>query len=591
MLLTQPADDLLDIADERAYIEGLTRRIVAKCPRRKSTSGDERRAQQMLASELSALGLRTQFVPFRFNSSLYAVLALHFGLASVASGLYLFYKVAANPDLFYCLVAALALHLFVAVSYLGDSTYSFYWLRRLLRHRPSQNMVATLPAAGPVRLRIVLVGHADAAPTGWIFKPSVVRTATNNYYPRPFRFLRKQLVGAIIAMSVLALHDLMAIAQPGQWMPVLFFGLTAACAIPFFLNMQLVLRNQIVPGASDNLTGCVSLPVLAKRLADKKPDDVELVFVATSCEEAGCGGSLALARGMGWEKHKTVILGLDILTNGDLRYKQCGEILPLPVAPWLYDTLQEVAASDARWGTLPAFDAPAGSDDVAPFLAKGYEGVCLCCIDPTLGVSRHYHQPTDTPDNLEYDRWLDSIDFAEKVVGAIIRRRQAEATALALGEPLPPAQGEPPQPYFPRVLAGWHVWLAIGPAAGLYWGLVASATWDTAFFIFKWVWLTFVLTFPLFLTLARLRRNPDRSPVAQTYVFFLLNALGISFLGLFVQPALDAAVTAWNATGPTAHAIGLGAILGIFAALPVAIWHRARTKTAPARALLKRLGE
>jgi hypothetical protein len=124
-----------------------------------------------------------------------------------------------------------------------------------------------------------MVGHADAAPTGWIFRPNVIRAATNNYYPRPFRFLRKQLVGAIIAMGVLALHDLMAIAQPGQWMPVLFFGLTAACAIPFLLNMQLVLRNQIVPGASDNLTGCVSLPVLAKRLAETKPDDVELVFV------------------------------------------------------------------------------------------------------------------------------------------------------------------------------------------------------------------------------------------------------------------------------------------------------------------------
>src|SRR6185295_11706881 len=115
--------------------------------------------------------------------------------------------------LFYSPVAALSLHLFVAVSYLGDSTYWFFWLRRLLRHRPAQNMVATMPAAGPVRLRIVLIGHADAAPTGWIFKPNVVRAATNNYYPRPFRFLRKQLLGAIIAMFVLAFHDLMAIAQ------------------------------------------------------------------------------------------------------------------------------------------------------------------------------------------------------------------------------------------------------------------------------------------------------------------------------------------------------------------------------------------
>jgi hypothetical protein len=359
------------------------------------------------------------------------------------------------------------------------------------------------------------------------------------------------------------------------------------------LNLQLLLRNEIVPGASDNLTGCVALPVLAKRLAENKPDDVELVFVATSCEEAGCGGSLSLARGMRrrWEKHKTVIVGLDILTNGELRYKQCGEIIPLSVADWLYDTMQEVAAHDPRWGKLEPFNAPAGSDDVAPFLANGYEGVCLCCIDPTIGVSRHYHQPSDTPDNIEYERWLDSIDYAEQLVGAIIRRRQAEATALALGEPLPSAIGEPPQPYFPRVLAGWPVWLAIGPVAGLYWGLLASASWDTAFLLFKVVWTVFVLTFPVFLFLARRGRNPDHSRVAQTYVFCLLNALGMSFLGVFVQPAIDAVVTAWNATGPMAHAIGLGAILGAAAGLPIAVWHRARTRTAPGRALLKRLGK
>jgi hypothetical protein len=568
MLLTRPAAEPLDLGDERSYIERLTRRIVAQCPRRWSTSADERRAQQILGDELAAQGLKVQFPSFRWNSSLYAVLALHFGLATAASFIYLFYSPA----------VALALHLFAGVSYLGDSTYAFYWMRRLLPYRTAHNLVATLPAAGPVRLRIVLAAHADAAPTGWLFNPGVVRAATNNYYPRPFRFLRKQLVGAVIAMGVLALNDLLTLATHGRWMPVLFFGLTAACGIPFLLNLQLLLKNQIVPGASDNLTGCVALPVLAKRLAENKPDDVELVFVATSCEEAGSGGSLALARGMGWEKHKTVIVGLDILTNGELRYKQCGEILPLPVADWLYDALQETAAQDKRWGKLQPFNAPAGSDDVAPFLAQGYQGVCLCCIDPAIGVSRHYHQPTDTPDNLEYDTWLDSIDYAELLVKAMIRRRQAEATALVLGEELPPAVGEPPQPYFPRVLAGWHVWLGLGPIAGLYWGLLASASWDSAFLIFKVVWTTFVLTFPLFLFLAHRGRNPDHNRVAQTYAFCLLSALGMSFLGLFVQPAIDGVITAWNATGPMTHTLGLGSLLGVAAGLPLAIWHRARTK-------------
>src|SRR2546421_9403338 len=108
---------------------------------------------------------------------------------------------------------------------------------------------------------------------------------------------------------------------------------------------------------------------------------------------------------------------------------------------------------------------------------------------------------------------------------------------------------------------------------------------------FRLVLSSFALTFPVFLILARLGRNPDRSPIAQTYVFCLLSALGMSFGGIFVQPAIHGVMAAWNVTGPTAHAIGLGAIVGGGAGLLIAIWHRARTKTAPGRALLKRLGK
>jgi hypothetical protein len=141
------------------------------------------------------------------------------------------------------------------------------------------------------------------------------------------------------------------------------------------------------------------------------------------------------------------------------------------------------------------------------------------------------------------------------------------------------------------VLAGWHVWLVLGPLAGLYWGAMALAPWEIAFTILRCVWTVFVLTFPVFLILARVGRTPDRSPVAQTYVFCLLSLLGMSFLGLFAQPTLDAVQRAWNATGPTAHAIALGTLVGIAAALPLAIWHRGLTQHAPARALLKRLGK
>ena len=160
MLATDQAGETLSLANERDYTVGLIRRIVSECPKRKSTGLDERLAQEILQRELASQGLRTEFVPFRYNNSLYAVLALHFGLATLASAVYFF-----SP------LSAFVLHLFTVVSYLGESTYSFSFLRRLLPKRNSQNLIATMPASGPTRLRVVLVGHADAAPTGWMFNP------------------------------------------------------------------------------------------------------------------------------------------------------------------------------------------------------------------------------------------------------------------------------------------------------------------------------------------------------------------------------------------------------------------------------------
>jgi hypothetical protein len=555
----------LSRAGERSYVEALIRRIVAECPRRKSAGPQERRAQDILRDELKAQGLQTEYFSFRFHNNLYAVLALHFGVATAGSIAYF-----VSPWI------GLVLHLLAAVSYLGESSYRFFLLRRLLPRYGSQNLVATLPAQRPVRQRIVLIGHADAAPTGWIFRPNLVKAATNNYYPRPYRFLRKQMVGAVLAMIALAGLDLLAALPTGRSMPILFYGLTFACAFPLLLNLQVVFRNAIVPGASDNLTGCAALPVLAHRFAEKKPADVEMVFVATGCEEAGCGGSLALARAMQdrWDKRKTVVIAVDILCNGRLRYKQCGEIIPLPIAPWLFDTLQDVAAGDDRWGELKGFDAPAGSDDLAPFLAHGYQGVCLCCVDPELGVTRHYHLPSDTPDNVEYDDLMNSIDFSEMFIDAVIRRRQEEAQALAQGHTLPPPIGEPPFRPLPKPLWSWHTWLWLAPLSGLYCGATFGWTWDTVFVTFRNVWLVFVLTFPLFLLLQRFGRNPDRSLIAKVYVFFLLTALATSFVNLFVHPIALGLISAWEAASPIWRGASLGAAFGAAFGISLALWIR-----------------
>lgn len=413
-MATAAASDALEPtpSDEREFALGLIRRIVDECPRRRCATPSERRAHELLGEAYEARGASVELRPFRFNTHLYAVLALTFGLAVLGTAL-----LGVSPWL------AAALHLLAAVSYLGDSTRRFYLLRRIFPFRQSQNLVATLPATGEMRLRIAVVAHADAAYTGVVFHPTLIKHATKEPPIRALRFMRKGLLIATVATFALVPVDLLAAFGVGSG--GLIWGaawlLTVPALITFVLNLDVVLRDEIVPGANDNLSGCAGGAVLCERLREDKPDDVELVFVCTGSEESGTGGAWALARDAGWESDKTVILGIDGLTNGELRLFIDGEVLPQPPPRWLMDLLLETAQKDPRFAAqVQPFEIPTGASDAMPFLARGYQGLTIGCVDPEIGAPRHYHRPSDTPDNLDPQQLMLSIDFVEQAVRDVI---------------------------------------------------------------------------------------------------------------------------------------------------------------------------
>lgn len=404
------------IRDEKTYVKELITRIVDQCPRRKPTSQDERRAHLMLKDEFENVGLQTHEEAFRFNENLYANMALHFGLGTlgtIVSGI--------APAL------GLLLHTTAATSYWAESTRRAYILRRCFPWKPSQNLLGVLPAKGEPDLRIVIMGHADAAFTGLLFNPEIVKRFSGDLPPK-LQFIKRSLALATRTQAALAGFDLLRCVFGPLTLPLrpLEALLTVPSALAFLLNLEVVLRNEIVPGANDNLSGCAALPVLAQRLAARKPDNVELVFVVTGCEEASLGGgdALACAKEGVWDKSKTVVIGLDGLTNGELKYLSVeGEVVATPIAHWLRELVDETAASETRFAQVTPFEVPVGGTDVAAFLAHDYEGVALVCVDPEPGSPRHYHLPADTPENLDMEQLMLSIDFAEKLVEQIITLR------------------------------------------------------------------------------------------------------------------------------------------------------------------------
>ena len=115
-------------------------------------------------------------------------------------------------------------------------------------------------------------------------------------------------------------------------------------------------------------------------------------------------------------------------------------------------------------------------------------------------------------------------------------------------------------------------------------------SWEKSFVVFRCSWTLFVITFPVFLWLAHIGRNPDRSRVAQVYVFFLLAALGISFAGLFVYPIGHSVMHVWQLASPVARTVGVGAIIGGIGGIAAAIWMVSRAKARQFKSLARRLG-
>lgn len=413
---------------EALVLEALIRRIVEACPRRVAGSASEREALHILESEYRALGWATEVRPFEWNQSAYTVMALHFGLATAGTLL----LIAGAPG------TALLLHLLAGLSYIGDSTRRAYLLRGLLPSVTGHNLLARRPDAGsqapsgrPPRLRLVLVAHVDAAYTGWVFDPRLIRIATR---PPPFKFLNfitKSMLVATVATLLLAVLDLGAWIGGGQvfWLAIIL-GLVPA--LTFAMNLQVVLRDEVVPGANDNLTGCAAAVELAGRLADL-PSDVELWCVTTGAEEAATGGAFRLAhQQLGrWNPADTVVLGIDSLSNGALRWFVEGELLSVPPPRSMVAACEALAAEDAQYAQVRAFQIPSGATDALPFLTLGYDALSLGCVDDDIGAPRHYHRPSDTPDNLDYNQLDRSVDFAERLARRLVRDRLGETPKAA----------------------------------------------------------------------------------------------------------------------------------------------------------------
>jgi hypothetical protein len=320
-------------------------------------SAGERRSAAWIADRLETLGaadVRQQ--QFRYQGTYAWAHACHFALGMVGGA------------------AAVG----AAISYELEFSGRSQWIRRFLPKAAATNVVARVPAAGPRRRTLVLIAHHDAARTGLMWDPRLVRLS------RGGSFATLPAVG-------------FALATPRRTRRI---GRALLAAL---IGLQLDLaRGETVPGASDNASGVAATLALVERWLGEPLPGCEVIALFPGCEEAGMGGTAAWLReeGAALDPASTLVLGLDTLGAGD-------PVVAAKEGPLVPIRFDEQALSWADAGAAAAgIPAPErarvpGWTDPALTRLAGLPSISLLSMRD--GLFTEYHLPSDTPDRVDWD--------------------------------------------------------------------------------------------------------------------------------------------------------------------------------------------
>jgi hypothetical protein len=285
-------------------------------------------------------------------------------------------------------------------------------LRRVLKRQLTTNVVAEFGAQDAAHT-LVVHAHHDAARTSFIFDQTVakfmveklpgVMARTDRWPP-----LMALVIGGPAAVAVSALTNGRRTAVVGAAMA------TATAAL-----MANMIRQPVVPGANDNLTGVAVLLEVARRLQDAPPpQDVRVILLSAGAEECNQEGMLAFAR-----RHfgrlspeSTSFLCLDTVGSPDLVLIEGEGFLRMYEYPSQQKERVAAAARDAGVHVRRGIRFTFATDGLVS-LRQGYQVASIGSVTEYL-VPANYHWPTDTADNVDYASVEDSVEI---VMGTIAR--------------------------------------------------------------------------------------------------------------------------------------------------------------------------
>ena len=377
----------------RETIEHLARLERAPC------SEGEREAAEWIAERLRSAGLEARIEEELVHDSFYKPLGLLAAIGA-AAGVAALRGRRRLGALVAGLAAAEMWH-----DLAGGSRRSF---RRMLGSKPTWNVVADA-GDGAAERTLVVYAHHDAARTSFIFDQRVPRLAWERV-PRLVERLDRwpPVMGLVFggpalvaAGSLLGPRRLMATGT------VLCSGTAAVMA-----DMA---RNEVVPGANDNLTGVAVIVELARRLRERPVEGLRVVLASMGAEETNQEGILAFARRhfSSLPRESTSFLCVDTVGSPELVLIEGEGFLRMRDYPEEFKELVADCALEAGVHIRRGLRLTFATDGLIP-LRNGYRTASIGSVNEYL-VPANYHWPTDTPDRVDYDTLGGAADLAESV--------------------------------------------------------------------------------------------------------------------------------------------------------------------------------
>ncbi len=372
---------------------------------RKACSPAEKKAADHLAACFASKGFSVDIQRFVSVSSPAWSLLIHLLVALLG-----FVLMASSPLLSFCIIA------FCTLSFYGEFTTRWFWLRRLLSKSISQNVIAHSPSENPERT-VIFCARLDAPSESLLFKPGLARMLWT-----PFSRFGAGAAGLLFLGLLLEIALIRAFGGASSLLD-LFIALMILFAVVLFILLIHTLLARPTSGAS-GAASLAAMTALASKIAGGglKTDNTEYYFVAFGAGQSGSGVLEFLSEfGHRFDPRNTYVVNLGPCASGALHFVDDLEhFCPLRLKrsnPELLMSARALSEARGEFENVKSCSERWHLDAVA-FSQRAYKLLSLLTLE-SYGVPANYAWRDDVVENLNWNDAEKMLRFIEEIISRI----------------------------------------------------------------------------------------------------------------------------------------------------------------------------